>query len=103
MDIQSIIATTTAIGAGAGGYFGGRLTGKSSASQVAADTVDMLQTQVDLLKDDKNSKDSELNHLRSRVEVLESLVTQRAEVAELSTNISFVKETVERIATKVGA
>ncbi len=103
MDIQSIIATTAAIGAGAGGYLGGRLTGKSAASQIASDTVDMLQTQVELLKTDKDSKDSELNHLRSRVEVLENLVTQRAEVAELSVNVSLVKETVERIANKVGA
>ena len=103
MDVSSIVTIATTVGTGAGGYVGGRLTGKSTASQVAADTVDMLQAQVDLLKDDKSSKDTELTELRARVEVLENLVTQRAEVEVLGEKISLVKETVDRIADKVGA
>lgn len=72
------------------------MTGRSVASQVATDTVDMLQTQVDLLKEDKEHRDLEILDLNSRVAVLEGLVTQRAQVAE-------VQETVDRIAVKVGA
>lgn len=63
----------------------------------------MLQTQVDLLKEDKETRDSELTDLRHRVEILEGLVTQRAEVEELSVKVSLVKDTVDRIAIRVGA
>ena len=91
------------IGTGLGGYFGGRMTGRSAASQIASDTVDMLQTQVDLLKGDKEHRDLELLDLRTRVTVLEELVTQRADVEELTGKISLVKETVDKIAVKVGA
>ncbi len=77
--------------------------GRSSASQIASDTVEMLQTQVDLLKEDKETRDSELTDLRHRVEILEGLVTQRAEVEELSVKVSLVKDTVDRIAIRVGA
>lgn len=103
MDFGSML---TALGVGAtgvGSFIGGRMTGKSVASQLAVDTVDLLQSQVDALKNDKHDKDAELINLRSRVEVLESLVTQRAEVEELGEKISLVKETVERIAVRVGA
>lgn len=103
MDFGSML---TALGVGAtgvGSFIGGRMTGKSVASQLAVDTVDLLQSQVDALKNDKHDKDAELINLRSRVEVLESLVTQRAEVEELGEKISLVKETVDKIAIKVGA
>lgn len=103
MDFGTAITAITTVATGAGGYIGGRLTGKSVASQLATDTVDMLQTQVDVLKEDKHEKDAELVNLRSRVEVLENLVTQRAEVEELGEKISLVKETVDKIAIKVGA
>ena len=84
------------ISTGLGGYVGGRLTGRSVATQVASDTVDMLQTQVDLLKEDKHHRDLEILDLNSRVAVLEGLVTQKAPVEE-------VKEVVDRIAEKMGA
>lgn len=103
MDIGTAL---TALGVGAtgvGSFIGGRMTGKSVASQIAVDTVDLLQSQVDALKSDKQNKDTELVNLRSRVEVLENLVTQRAEVEELGEKISLVKETVDKIAIKVGA
>lgn len=103
MDFGSALSTAAIAATGVGSFIGGRLTGKSVASQVASDTVDMLKTQVDVLQEDKHEKDSELINLRSRVEVLESLVTQRAEVEELGEKISLVKETVDKIAIKVGA
>ena len=103
MDIGTVI-TVVGIGAtGAGTYIGGRITGKSSASQIAADTVNILQAHVEALRADKESKDAELTDLRARVDVLESLVTQRAEVAELSGKVDEVKHTVDLIAVRVGA
>jgi|ERR1044072_9903370 hypothetical protein len=88
---------------GLGGYLGGRMTGRSTASQIATDTVDMLETQIGLLKDDKEHRDLEILDLRTRVTVLEELVTQRADVEGLHGNINIVKSTVDRIAERVGA
>lgn len=59
-------------------------------------TVDLLQIQVTALKEDKREREVELAELRTRVEVLEGLVTQRAAVEE-------VRDIVERIADRVGA
>ena len=72
------------------------MSGRSVASQVASDTVDMLQTQNDLLKEEKEGMGLALLDLQTRVGVLEGLVTQRAAVSE-------VQLTVDRIAAKVGA
>lgn len=103
MDVNSILSLATAIGIAIGGYAGGRLQGKSTASQIATDTVEMLETQIGLLKEDKEARDIELTELRHRIEILEGLVTQRAEVEELNAKVSLVKDTVDRIAIKVGA
>lgn len=103
MNIGDLTTIASALGTGVGGFIGGRLTGRTTASQVASDTVDMLETQVQLLKDDKDHRDLEILDLRTRVTVLEELVTQRAEVEELDHKVSLVKETVDRIAEKVGA
>lgn len=103
MDYGSIVSVVGVVGTGVGGYISGRLTGRSAASQIASDTVDMLETQNDLLKEEKESMGLVLLDLQTRVAVLEGLVTQRAEVEELSNKVSLVKDTVERIAERVGA
>lgn len=59
-------------------------------------TVDLLQIQVDVLTAQNAERASKITLLEGKVELLESLVTQKADVAE-------VKEIVERIAVKVGA
>jgi hypothetical protein len=63
----------------------------------------MLSEQVDLLKNDKESSELHILDLTQRVAVLEGLVTQRAEVEELSGKVDLVKDAVDRIAVKVGA
>lgn len=103
MDYGSIVSVVGVVGTGIGGYISGRLTGRSAASQIASDTVDMLETQNDLLKEEKENMGLVLLDLQTRVAVLEGLVTQRAEVEELSNKVSLVKDTVERIAERVGA
>lgn len=95
----AIISVTTAIG----GFASGRATGRVNATQVAVDTVDLLQSQIEVLKEDRDQKEVELAELKGRVTVLEGLVTQRAEVEEVSLKVSLVKETVDRIAERVGA
>lgn len=98
MMIDGTVLSTAilSIGTGLGGFLGGRMTGRSMASQVASDTVEMLSTQNDLLKQEKEDLGLVLLDLQTRVGVLEGLVTQRAEVGA-------VQVTVDRIAAKVGA
>jgi len=103
MNMDNILSAATAIGMAAGGFASGRWTGRNSSSSVAADTVAMLQAQVDVLERDKERREVELADLRNRVAVLEGLVTQRAEVEELSNRVSLVKGVVDRIAVKVAA
>lgn len=91
------------LGTAAGGYMGGRMTGRSSASQIASETVDMLQTQVDVLKSDKDDKDLVVLDLQTRIEVLESLVTQRAAVDAMHEEVRLVHGVVSAIAARVGA
>lgn len=102
MDYSEVLTAVGIASTGVGGYISGRITGRSSASQIASDTVEMLQAQIELLKGDKQHREVELSDLRSRVAILEGLVTQRAEVEELSNRMSLVKEVVDRIDAKVG-
>lgn len=103
MDPQYLITIASAISTGLGGFVGGRMSGRSAASQIATDTVDMLQAQIELLKGDKDERELEIYELRSRVTVLEELVTQRADVEQVSAKVTEVKSVVDRIADKVGA
>lgn len=96
MDISSITTIISGVAVAVGGYMGGRMTGRSNSHQIASQTIAMLQTQIESLTRDKETRDLEILDLLNRVSVLEGLVTQRAAVAE-------VKETVDRIADKIGA
>jgi hypothetical protein len=103
MDLNAILVTAAAIGTGLGGFVGGRWTARSAMSDIAADTIEMLQTQNELLRSEKDTLGLTLLDLQTRVSVLEELVTQRADVEDLSHKVSLVKDTVERIAERVGA
>lgn len=84
----------------AAGIGGGWATGRRG---VARQTVDLLQIQVEALREEKADKDVELHELKGRVEVLEGLVTQRAAVSEVHEELQVVHHKVDRIAAKVGA
>ena len=94
------IATASQLAVLVAGIGGGWATGRRG---VARQTVDLLQVQVVALKDEKIEKDAELNEIKGRVEVLESLVTQRAAVNEVHEELQEVHHAVDRIAAKVGA
>ncbi len=89
MDPGTVGQIVTLLAAVGGGWVTGR-------RGVARQTVELLQIQADTLAQQNNSQAEEITSLKGKVEVLESLVTQRAAVAE-------VKEVVDRIAAKVGA
>lgn len=96
MDFDSIATIASGVAVAVGGFMGGRMTGRYNSHQIASQTISMLQTQIEALERDKETRDLEILDLLQRVAVLEGMVTQRAAVAE-------VKETVDRIAEKVGA
>lgn len=93
---QGTIQVAITAAAAAGSFVIGRRAANKEAIDIASETVDMLQAQIESLKDDKQERDEEVADLKTRVRVLESLVTQRAEVAE-------VKDVVVRIASHLGA
>lgn len=103
MGIEAIVAAAVALAGIIGGFVGGRKTASTNAMGIAVDTVDLLQTQVSALIHRNEEKDSMITDLTARVNVLESLVTQRAEVAAVAEDLIGVRGVVDRIATKVGA
>ena len=103
MGTEAIIASVLGIAGAAGGFLQGRRSSTSDAMGIAADTVDMLKIQVDTLTEHREEKDTLISNLESRVNVLESLVTQRAEVEVVHEEIKGVRIVVDLIADKVGA
>lgn len=103
MDPNEIITALVGVSAVTGGFFGGKRIGHSQATSVAVDTVQLLQLAVDELRTQAHTKDEKIADLSGRVEVLESLVTQRAEVEAVHSEIVGVRHVVDKIAGKVGA
>lgn len=103
MDVSAIITILTGTAGVAGGFFGGKKFGHSQAAQISVDTVELLQMAVAELRTQVAEKDSLVTDLRARVEILESLVTQRAEVEGVHEEVKGVRGVVDRIAAKVGA
>lgn len=103
MEPQALVMAFIALAGTCGGIIEGRRQARSLHMGVANDTVSLLQVQVATLSADRGEKDGLINDLRVRVEVLESLVTQRAEVEKVHVTVKGIRGVVERIATKVGA
>ncbi len=85
MDPATIITFLVGVAAITGGFFGGRQTSKAQADAINAmrNTIDEQQRIIDTIP-----------AMRARIELLESLVTQRA-------NVERVIEIVTRIEEKV--
>lgn len=99
MDTGTIITVLTGLGGVVGGFFGG----KRLAVSTAVDVVELLQAAVEQMERELRDKDHELAELKGRIEVLESLVTQKADVEAVRVEVGGVREVVDRIADKVGA
>lgn len=98
-----VVTLAAALAAVIGSYFGGKRQGKSDAVGIAVDVVELLQVQVEQLKNGAIEKDGLIAELRGRVEILEGLVTQRAEVEAVHSEVKGVRTIVDRIAEAVGA
>lgn len=103
MGAETIVAAVIGLAGAAGSYIAGKRTATGTAMGIAVDTVDLLQVQVATLVQKNEEKDSLVADLRARVEILEGLVTQRAEVELVHREVQDVRGVVDRIATKVGA
>jgi hypothetical protein len=102
LEMDAIIAILTGAAGVAGGFVGGKKFGHSQAAQISVDTVELLQIAVAELRTQVAEKDGLVADLRARVEILESLVTQRAEVELVHEEVKGVRGVVDRIASKVG-
>lgn len=96
--IGGLVAAATTIGA----YFGGKRTGRASEVSIAADAVALLQASIgelqrqgEELKSQNKAKDLIIVDLQARVEMLESLITQRAEVDALHKEVKVIHGKVD--------
>jgi hypothetical protein len=96
MDANSIVTALGGIALAAGSFYGGRKTLKVNDSQLAVNTVDLLNAQLDILRTENASLKEAMIQQGERIKVLESLVTQKAEV-------ELVRDAVLRIEAKLNA
>jgi len=87
MDISALIAAGAAMAGIAGGYFGGRSTVSMQSSAIEALKIRLEEQRIALLR---------VPELQNEVNILQGLVTQRA-------NVELVIEVVNRIEEKVDA
>jgi len=103
MGAEAVLAAFAGLAGILGGFLEGRRRARDAGMEVAVNTVELLQAQVEALAGDRRDKDSTIADLQSRVKVLESLITQRAEVEAVHKDVKTIKNAVHRIAAKVGA
>lgn len=103
MGVEAIIATLVGVAGVVGAYFGGKKTGKSQDLTDTETAMNILSKAIEELKTQVKAKDTVIAELYGRVQVLESLVTQKADVAAVEVEVRGVKEVVDRIAVAVNA
>lgn len=96
MGVEAILTVVIGLAGTVGGFIGGR-------RGVAKATVEMLEAQVATLIRQNEEKDKVISALQGKVEALEALVTQRAEVHEVYQELMEIRGVVDRIASKVDA
>lgn len=103
LEPDAIIAILTGAAGVTGGFFGGKRLGNAQATGLAVSTVTLLEIAVGELRTQAATKDQEIANLRGRIDSLEGLVTQRAEVDAVHADVRESKVILERIADRVGA
>lgn len=92
MDFTNMVTLSVGAIGGVGAYFGGRYQARTQQSQIAADTVTLLVTQITALKEQCDK----IPALQQEIKFLQQLATQRAEVEK-------VLDVVNRIESKLDA
>lgn len=103
MDANTIWAIASGVAGAASGYLGGRVFGNSQSVEVATNVVELMKSEIEVLKSRCNDLATDNQNLRTELDVVKELVTQRADVEAVHETVREVKVTVDRIADKVGA
>lgn len=101
MDVDAIITVFTGVAGVTGGFIGGKRLGSNQTVSMAVNVTELLQAQVEILKQKGEADATEIADLRGRVGILESLVTQRAEVGAVREQVEAMREVVDRIEAAV--
>lgn len=103
MSVEALVTAIIGFAGVAGSFMAGKRSATSQAVGIAVDTVELLKTQVESLVEQNHLKDTQIGELHMRIDILEGLVTQRAEVEAVKNEVTGVRGVVDRIAIKVGA
>lgn len=103
MGVEAIIATLVGVAGVVGAYFGGRKTGRSQDLTDTETAMNILRSAISQLQDQIASKDVLIADLHGRVQTLESMVTQKADVEAVANEVKQIRIIVDKIAYKVDA
>jgi len=95
-------ATLFAIVSGVAGALVGAVAGRLNALQGYAAINQILQSRITDLEHQETEKTAVISSLTIRIETLEGLVTQRAEVAALHAKVDALTTRIDAIATHMG-
>jgi ubiquinone biosynthesis protein UbiJ len=101
MGVDAIINVLIGVAGVSGGFVGGKRLGNTQAVSMAVDVVELLQAQVEILKQKGEGDATEIADLRGRVGLLESMVTQRAEVGAVHDAVDNMRQVVDRIEARL--
>lgn len=103
MDTNTILQIVIGVAGMTGGFFGGKRLASGEAVTTAVEVVELLRIQVEFLTTKGATDATKIADLRGRVDILEGLVTQRAEVEAVHTEVQGVRAVVDKIAHKLEA
>lgn len=96
MGIEVIIGAAVVLATGLGSFLQGKRSGRSAIIADTAQAVTIMKEAITELRQKREEDQRLIAELNAKMNILESLVTQKAEVQG-------VREVVDRIAMKVGA
>jgi hypothetical protein len=91
IDGQTLMMVVGVVGLAIGSFYGGRRAALVENSTIASDTVEMLTVQVNALKEANADLLGRLANQDDRIKMLESLVTQKAEVAQVLATVTRIE------------
>lgn len=103
MGVEAIIATFVGVAGVVGAYFGGKKTGKSQDLTDTETAMNILRSAIAELQGQIAAKDVLIADLHGRVQTLESMVTQKADVEAVAQEVKQIRIIVDKIAYKVDA
>jgi hypothetical protein len=99
MDLGTVLAAMTGVGAAVGGFVGMR----SAKTQNAAGINQLLGSKIAVLENDAKAKDALIEELKEQVKILTELVTQKADVESVKKKLDEIKAIIDKVAIKVEA